>query len=200
MFFLILRSKTFLLFSSHQPECSSDLQPVVLNPIHSPVQLVQFSHWVVSDSLQPQGLQHARPPCPSPTPGVKPNSCPLSRWCHPTKSPLIVVLNIPQAALSQMTHFFFNIDLCVINCFTDKNKVSPLLFTKHQEPTCEQVMQDKTNPYFLSSSRGSVYHRATAPHTRHIPVVHGQLFLPDYGQLIMDIHIFKFYHLYNIER
>ena len=61
-------------------------------------------------------------------------------------------------------------------------------------------MQDKTNPYFLSSTQGSVHHRATAPHTRHIPVVHGQLFLPDYGQLIMDIHIFKFYHLYNIER
>ena len=39
---------------------------------------VQFSHSVVSDSLQPHGLQHARPPCPSPTPGVYSNSCPLS--------------------------------------------------------------------------------------------------------------------------
>ena len=45
---------------------------------------VQFSHSVVSDSLQPYGLQHARPPCPSPTPRVYPNSCPLSQWCHPT--------------------------------------------------------------------------------------------------------------------
>ena len=42
----------------------------------------QFSHSVVSDSLQPHGLQHARPPCPSPTPRVYSNSCPLSRWCH----------------------------------------------------------------------------------------------------------------------
>ena len=47
---------------------------------------VQFSRSVVSDSLQPHGLQHARPPCPSPTPEAYPNSCPLSRWCHPTIS------------------------------------------------------------------------------------------------------------------
>ena len=43
-----------------------------------------FSRSVVSDSLRPHGLQHTRPPCPSPTPGVCSNSCPLSRWCHPT--------------------------------------------------------------------------------------------------------------------
>ena len=43
---------------------------------------VQFSHSVVSDSLWPHELQHARPPCTSPTPGVYPNSCPLTLWCH----------------------------------------------------------------------------------------------------------------------
>ena len=47
---------------------------------------VQFSCSVVSNSLQPHRLQHARPPCPSPTPEAYPNSCPLSRWCHPTRS------------------------------------------------------------------------------------------------------------------
>ena len=47
---------------------------------------VQFSCSAMSDSLQPHGLQHARPPCPSPTPGVYSNSCPLSRWCHLTIS------------------------------------------------------------------------------------------------------------------
>ena len=47
---------------------------------------VQFSRSVVSDSLQPHELQQARPPCPSPTPGVHPNPCPSSRWCHPTIS------------------------------------------------------------------------------------------------------------------
>ena len=51
---------------------------------------VQFSHSVMSDSLQPHGLQHARPPCPSPTPGVYSNSCPLSRWCHPAISSSVV--------------------------------------------------------------------------------------------------------------
>ena len=47
---------------------------------------VQFSCSVVSDSLKPHEPQHARPPCPSPTPRVHPNLCPLSWWCHPTIS------------------------------------------------------------------------------------------------------------------
>ena len=47
---------------------------------------VQFSCSVMSDSLQPHELQHARPPCPSPTPRVYPNSCPSSQWCHPAIS------------------------------------------------------------------------------------------------------------------
>ena len=51
---------------------------------------VQFSRSVVSDSLQPHGLQHARPPCPSPTPRVYSNSCPLTQWCHPTISSSVV--------------------------------------------------------------------------------------------------------------
>ena len=45
---------------------------------------VQFSHSVMSNSLRPHEPQHARPPCPSLTPGVHPNPCPLSQWCHPT--------------------------------------------------------------------------------------------------------------------
>ena len=51
---------------------------------------VQFSHSVVSDSLQPHESQHASPPCPSPTPGVYPNSCPSSWWCHPAISSSVV--------------------------------------------------------------------------------------------------------------
>ena len=50
----------------------------------------QFSHSVVSDSWRPHELQHARPPCPSPTPGVHPNPFPLSRWCHPTISSSVI--------------------------------------------------------------------------------------------------------------
>ena len=51
---------------------------------------VQFSHSVMSNSLWPREPQHARPPCPSATPGVHANPCPLSRWCHPTISSSVV--------------------------------------------------------------------------------------------------------------
>ena len=51
---------------------------------------VQFSRSVVSDSLQPHESQHARPPCPSPTPRVYSNSCPSSRWCQPAISSSVV--------------------------------------------------------------------------------------------------------------
>ena len=59
---------------------------------------VQFSHSVVSDSLQPHGLKHARLPCPSPTSWAYSNSCQFSRWCHPTSSssscPLLLLPSI----------------------------------------------------------------------------------------------------------
>ena len=51
---------------------------------------VQFSRSVVSDSLRPHELQHARPPCPSPTPGVYPNPCPSSQRCHPAISSSVI--------------------------------------------------------------------------------------------------------------
>ena len=68
--------------------------PIVFTTVHSSILVtcsaqfssVQFSHSVMSDSLWPHELQHARLPCPSPTPGVYSNSCPLSRWCHPAIS------------------------------------------------------------------------------------------------------------------
>ena len=62
--------------------CSSLLTPNLLFIIS----VVQFTCSGMFESLWPHGLQHARPPCPSPTPGVYSNSCPLSRWCHPTIS------------------------------------------------------------------------------------------------------------------
>ena len=51
---------------------------------------VQFSRSVMSDSLRPHELQHARPPGPSPTPRVYPNSCPSSQWCHPAISSSVI--------------------------------------------------------------------------------------------------------------
>ena len=56
---------------------------------------VQFSHSVVSDSLRLHESQHARPPCPSPTPRVYPNPCPLSQWCHPAISSCRPLLPLP---------------------------------------------------------------------------------------------------------
>ena len=59
---------------------------------------VQFSWSVVSDSLRPHEPQHARPPCPSPTPGVHSNPCPLNQWCHPAiSSSVIPFFSCPQS-------------------------------------------------------------------------------------------------------
>ena len=65
----------------------------------------------VSNSLQPHGLQHTRPPCPSPTPGVYSNSCPSRWWCHPTISSSIVpfsshLQSFPASGSFQMSQFF----------------------------------------------------------------------------------------------
>ena len=59
--------------------------------------LLLFSHLVVSNSLQPRGLQHTRPPWPSPSPGVCPSSCPLHQWCHPDISSSDTLLFCPQS-------------------------------------------------------------------------------------------------------
>ena len=58
--------------------------------LFSAISSVQFSRSVMSDSLRPHEPQHSRPSCPSPTPGVHPNPCPSSRWCHPTISSSVV--------------------------------------------------------------------------------------------------------------
>ena len=64
---------------------------------------VQFSPSVMSDSLRPHGLKHARPPCPSPTTGVYSNSCPSSQWCHPTISSSVVLFSsCPQSLIGDL--------------------------------------------------------------------------------------------------
>ena len=72
---------------------------------------VQFSRSVISNSLRPHEPQHTRPPCPSPTPRVYPNPCPLSRWCHPTISSSIVPFSscpqsFPASGSFQMSQLF----------------------------------------------------------------------------------------------
>ena len=74
-------------------------------------ELNQFSRSVESDSLQPHGLQHTKPPWPSPTPGAHSNSCPSSQWCHPAISSSVVPLasclqSFPASGSFPMSQFF----------------------------------------------------------------------------------------------
>ena len=76
-----------------------------------PFSSIQYSHSVVSDSLWLHGLQHARPPCPSSTPRVYSNSCPLGQWCHPTISSSAIpfsshLQSFPASGSFQMSQFF----------------------------------------------------------------------------------------------
>ena len=75
------------------------------------IYLIQFSHSVMTDSLWPHELQHARPPCPLPTPRAYTNLCPLSGWCHPTISSSVVPFSshlqtFPASGSFPMSHFF----------------------------------------------------------------------------------------------
>ena len=92
-------------WSSHLPQQGScHTRPVLTASQFSSVQFI-------SDSLWPHGLQHARPPCPSPTPRVYSNSCPLCLWCHPTISSSAVPFSshpqsFPASGSIQMSQFF----------------------------------------------------------------------------------------------
>ena len=82
---------------------------ILCNSLH--LSSVQFSRPVVSDSLRPQESQHARPPCPPPTPVVHSNSRPLNRWCHPAISSSVVPFSscpqsLPASESFPMSHFF----------------------------------------------------------------------------------------------
>ena len=68
--------------------------------------LVQFSHSVMSDSLQPHGLQHDRLPCPLPTPRACSDSCPSSQWCHPTISLSVVPFFLLPSILPSIRVFY----------------------------------------------------------------------------------------------
>ena len=98
--------------------CVENFRSVVLssnNPVFRNLKIiiysVQFSRSVVFDSLWPHELQHARPPCPSPTPRVHPNPCPSCQWCHPTVSSSVVPFSscpqsCPASGSFPMSQFF----------------------------------------------------------------------------------------------
>ena len=100
LFRLLLERQTFC-YLGRKPT-----SPILLKPFS-----VQFGRSVVSDSLQPHGLQHARPPCPSQTPRVYIKSCPLSQWCHPTISSSVIPFSscpqsFPALGSFQMSQLF----------------------------------------------------------------------------------------------
>ena len=97
--------------------CSFPLSPVAprfslcLPRVSVSLNSVQFSRSVVSDSLRPHEPQHARLPCLSPTPGVHPNPCPSSRWCHPAISSSVILFSscpqsFPASGSFQMSQLF----------------------------------------------------------------------------------------------
>ena len=97
----LARFSSFCHFNRSKASCGSD---------RFLLSSVQFSCSVVSNSLQPHDLQHARPPCPSPTAGVYPNSCPLCRWCHTTISYFVFpfsscLQSFPASGAFQMSQF-----------------------------------------------------------------------------------------------
>ena len=93
------------------PDSRDPANCILAFPADTQFSSVQFSLSVVSDSLRPHGLQHTRLPCPSPTPGACSNSCPLSRWCHPTISSSVVPFSscpqsFPASGSFPMSQFF----------------------------------------------------------------------------------------------
>ena len=95
-------------FIQHETEYSNKLKVLKSKVINDGY---QFSHSVLSDSLRPHESQHARPPCPSPSPGVHSNSWPSSRWCHLTISSSVVpfsscLQSFPASGSFQMSQLF----------------------------------------------------------------------------------------------
>ena len=95
---------------------------------------VQFSHSVVSNSLWPHGSQHARPPCPSPIPGVYSNSCPSSWWCHLAISSSIIPFascpqSLPASGSFPMSQLFTwgGQSIGVSACYSSPNRLEEFL-------------------------------------------------------------------------
>ena len=102
----------------------------------------------MSDSLRPHELQQARPPCPSPTPGVHPNSCPSSRWCHPAVSSSVVPFSsFPQSFPASGSHMVADAKSCQ-SCLT---LWDPIDGSPPGSPVCG-ILQARTLEWFLFPS------------------------------------------------
>ena len=110
---------------------------------------VQFSHSVVSDSLRPHEPQHARPPCPSPTPRVHTNPCPLSWRCHPTISSSVVPFSSCPQSFPASGSFQMSLLLREKRC---RNKIGTALYTIFSQ-------MKKQKSFILCSDEKSILRR-----------------------------------------
>ena len=137
---------------------------------------VQFSHSVVSDSLQPYESQHARPPCPSPSPGVHSNSRPSSQWCHPAISSSVVPFSscpqsLPASGSFPMSQLFTwggqSTGVSALASFLPKNTQgwSPLEWTGRSPCSPRDSQESSPTPQFksINSSVLSFLHILSTP-------------------------------------
>ena len=103
-----------------------------------------FSHSVVSDSLRPHGLQHTRLPCPSPSPGACSNSCPLSRWCHPTILSSVIPFSSCLQSLPASGSFLMSLTLT--DLYVIQKQGGPVQETKL--PT-HKIQRDTSNKKYI---------------------------------------------------
>ena len=96
---------SWVTYSRSEPEFKPNILMILILTSLRTISLVQFSRSVVSNSLWSHGLQHTRPPCPSPAPRIYSNSRPLSQWCHPTISSSVIP-SPPAFSLSQHQGLF----------------------------------------------------------------------------------------------
>ena len=96
--------------------------------------LMLFGHSVMSDCLWPCGLQHCRPPCPSPSPPVCSNPCPLSQWCHPTVSSSVVPFSSCLQSFPEPWSFLMS-NTYIILLFNSRKRVILLMFPLISEKT-----------------------------------------------------------------
>ena len=100
---------------------------------------VQFNRSVVSDPLQPHGLQHAQLPCPSPTPGAHSNSCPLSQWSYPTISSSVVPFSSCLQSSLASGNIYIYIYIAIHQELTQHYKSAKL---QHQKPCGNRAVSD----------------------------------------------------------
>ena len=139
--------------------------PLGLQGLSSSVQLSSVAQSCL-DFLQPHQLQHARPPCPSPTSGVHSNSCPLSRWCHPTISSSVVPFSSLPSIFPSIRVFSKELALHIrwpkywsfsFN-ISPSNEYSGLIFTMDwlDRLTVQGILESSPTPQFKSISSSAL--------------------------------------------